>query len=156
MLNILYILIVLFVGALSVTWLVGVLWPNPSAGEIEVRLSPEEAIKEMTVNEFEALARDYLVAEGYEVDESGQHLTAVRDTHRYHVEFDFEAKADNPRAINGMMVEQKKRDSDRMILFTLASVDGQARQIADSSGIEIVEPDTIIGWERDSDSDASG
>lgn len=148
MLTIIYSVVVLFVSVVLFTWLIGVIVPNPRAGEIEVKLSPEESIKEMTVNEFRSLASDYLEHRGYSVDTTGESLSANRDDELFHVEFDFEGKASNPRTINGLMAEQKKRESDRLILFTLATVEGQAQKLADRFGIEVVDPETIIDWKR--------
>lgn len=151
MLMLISILVLSFLSILFSLFVLGWLWPERSPGEISVRYSPTREIKEMTVNEFRELARNYLSDRGYSVSEDGRELSAQKDDNRYHVEFDFEAEASDPRGINGMMVEQKTRDSEGVVLFTLAEVAGQARQLADRSGIEIVEPETIIEWKRSRD-----
>lgn len=152
MLTLIVVLIFLFVSTMVLIYFTGWILPEKSAGEIEVKLSPRRAIEEMTVSEFRDLAGEYLMSRGYSVDREGEDLLVSSEDERFTVQFDFRGEASNPRTINGLIVDQKKRDSDRLILFTLASVEGQALKLVERSGIEIIEPEPIIEWKRDRDS----
>lgn len=141
----------MFLSILLISYFTGWIIPNGNSGVTEIRLTPRREIKEMTVNQFQELTREFLRNNGYEVTEEANDVVVQKSDKQFHVEYDFEARASDPRTINSMMVDQKKRDEEGLILFTLATVDGQAKKLAERSGIEIIDPETIINWKRENE-----
>jgi len=149
MLTLVVLVLILFVGTVASLFLLGSILPSGSRPEVTVVHSPRRAVEEMTVNEFRDLARQYLEAQDWTIIKWDPEQFRVQKRNLpYEIKFDFEAKAGDPREINGMIVEMKKTSVDGLVIFTLADPPESARKLADRSNIELIPPEPLIEWKR--------
>lgn len=122
---------------------------NPP-GVLEVRRTPRRAVREMTVEAFYELGRDYLEARGFELtaDPEGDPL-AVREGEARRVFFDPAAEAEDPRYLNQLVAKLHREDVGGGWLITSARLNDRGRSLANRGDLRVAEPETLITWRRD-------
>ena len=149
MLTLVVLVMILFVGTVASLFLLGFVLPSGSRPEVTVVHSPRRAIEEMTVNEFRDLARQYLQAHDWTIiDWSPERSRVKKKDEPFEIKFDFEAKVEDPRQINGMIVDMKKQSVAGLVIFTLADPPKATQKLADRSNIELIPPEPLIEWKR--------
>lgn len=140
--------------ALGIGWLMG---RTASNGRVlEVRRTPRRAVREMTVEAFQQLGRDYLEDRGFTLrrDAEGEPV-AVRGEESHRVFFDPAAEAEDPRYLNGLVARLRRGDAGAAWLITSARLDESARSLAERGDLKVVDPETLIPWHRQNKGDDS-
>lgn len=123
---------------------------QPDAGVLEVRRTPRRAVREMTVESFHELGREYLKARGFELsaDPEGD-LLAVREGQARRVFFDPAAEAEDPRYLNRLLAKLHREDVGGGWLITSARLDDRGRSLANRGDLRVAEPEVLITLRRD-------
>lgn len=149
MLTLIVLVLLVFVTAVASHFLLGTLLSSGERPEVSVRYSPRRAVEEMTLSQFQELAREYLDVHGWTILQWGNEANRVQiDGEVSEVRFDFEAEVEDPRKLNSLVVEMRKQSLEGLVIFTLADPPESVQKLADRSNITLIPPEPLIDWKR--------